>query len=272
MVKRIMYGILAFGILVGFVVFYARWFERSSIFFPRRTVEYNPDDILLPFEDVHFRAADGVRLNGWFIPAKDPRGTLIICHGNAGNIGHRLDIIRIFNELGLNVFVFDYRGYGRSGGRPSEQGTYLDARAAYEYLLSREDVDKNRVIVYGKSLGGSVAVHLALKADIRAVISNSAFTSTADMAGELYPFLPVKHFVTMKYDTFSRIGDLDVPKLIIHSEEDEIVPFRHGERLFEQAAEPKEFYRMRGGHNDAIFIYEEEFKRRVHLFLENIGL
>ena len=267
-----MYTVLFVGLFIGVVVVYARWMERSSIYYPRREVEATPDEIDLRFEDVYFTSSDGVKLNGWFIPAENPRGTVLVCHGNAGNIGHRLDKIRIFNELGLNVFIFDYRGYGRSAGSPSEKGTYLDARAAYDHLMSRDDIDKEKIVVYGKSLGGAIAIDLATRVPVRAVISNSAFTSTVDMAKGMYPFLPVKYFVSMKYDTISKVGRLKAPKLIIHSGEDEIVPFRHGERLFEAAAEPKEFYRMRGEHNDSIYVYEEEFKRNIHLFLESVGI
>jgi len=267
-----MYSILFLGLFIGFVVVYARWMERSSIYYPSREVEYTPGDIDLAFEDIYFTASDGVRLNGWFIPAEEPRGTVMICHGNAGNIGHRLDKIRIFNDLGLNIFIFDYRGYGRSAGSPSEKGTYLDAAAAYDYVISRDDVDKEKLVLYGKSLGGAIAVDLAAKAEARALISNSAFTSTVDMARGIYPFLPVRHFVSMKYDTISKIGQIEMPKLIIHSSQDEIVPFSHGEKLFEASSEPREFYSMRGGHNDAVYVYEEEFKRRIHLFLENNGI
>ena len=273
-VKKIMCYFLAFIIAILFIVLCVRWFERSSIYFPYRTIESTPDAVGLRYDDVYFKTSDGVRLNGWFIPASDPpRATVLFCHGNAGNISHRFDTIRIFNDLGLNVFIFDYRGYGRSKGLPSEKGTYLDALAAYEYLLTRKDVDKKRIVVYGKSLGGAVGVELAAKTGVCAVISDSAFTSTIDIGKEVYPFLPLKLFITMKYDTLSRIGELSVPVLVIHSEEDEIIPFHHGQKLFEEAAEPRKFHRMRGGHNDAIIIYGDEFKEGIDVFLtENCKL
>ncbi len=268
MLKKLLFYILVTISAAAFVVLYARWFERSSIYFPSGYIEATPASIDLPFEDVYFKTSDGVTLNGWFIPAGTlPRATVLFCHGNAGNISHRLDIIRMFHDLGLNVFIFDYRGYGRSGGWPSEEGTYLDALAAYDHLLAEKGIDKDRIVVYGKSLGGSVAVDLASKVNVRAVICDSVFTSTVDMGKEIYPFLPVELIVTMKYDALSRIGKLSAPKLIIHSEEDEIVPFSHGEKLFKNSTEPKELYRMRGGHNDAIFIYWDEFKERIDGFL-----
>jgi fermentation-respiration switch protein FrsA (DUF1100 family) len=268
LLKKIMLYVLGLIALVLFIILYARWFEWSSIYFPYKVIELTPASIGLKYEDVYFRTPDGARLNGWFIPdGSSPRATVLFCHGNAGNISHRLDIIRIFNELGLNVFIFDYRGYGRSSGLPTEKGTYLDALAAYDYLLTRKNMDKEKILVYGKSLGGAVGVELATKRRVCAVISDSTFTSTVDMGKEIYPFLPLKSFIRMKYDTLSKIGGLSVPVLIIHSEDDEIVPFHHGEKLFEEAAEPKKLYRMHGGHNDAIIIYADEFQKGIGVFL-----
>ena len=265
------YAFLTIAVVAG-VIFYLRWFERHNIFFPTRKIELRPDYIGLTYEDVYFNSNHGVRLNGWFIPASRSSPTILLCHGNAGNIGHRLGIIRIFNRLNLNVFIFDYRGYGQSSGRPSEKGIYLDARAAYDYLVSRSDIDKDKIIFYGKSLGGAVAVDLASRINPCAVIIESAFTSTLDIARELYPFLPVRLMVTMKYDTLSKIRGLTAPKLIIHSLDDEIVPFHHGRRLFEDAAGPKQFYQMSCGHNEAVSEAEDEFAERIDKFLSAYGI
>jgi fermentation-respiration switch protein FrsA (DUF1100 family) len=255
------------------LLLYLRWFERSNIFFPIRHIEATPDSIALAYEDVTFKTSDGVDLNGWFIPSSgEARGTILICHGNAGNISHRLHIIRLFHDMDLNVFIFDYRGYGKSQGWPSEKGMYLDAKGSYEYLVNRDDVNAERVIIYGKSIGGVVAVDLAAGTNPKLLISNSAFTSTRDMAKEIYPFLPAKLFITQEFDAYSKIGGINAPKLIIHSTEDEIVPFSHGERLFEQAGQPKEFYVMYGGHNDAIFEYESEFVKGIDDFLRKYGI
>lgn len=265
------YAFLTIVIVAG-VIFYLRWFERHNIFFPTRKIELRPDYIGLTYEDLYFNSPDGVRLNGWFIPASRSSPTILLCHGNAGNIGHRLGIIRIFNRLNLNVFIFDYRGYGQSSGRPSEKGLYLDARAAYDYLISRSDIDKDKIIFYGESLGGAIAVDLASRVDPCALITEGTFTSTLDIARELYPFLPVRLAVTMKYDTLSKIKDLTAPKLIIHSLDDEIVPFDHGRRLFEDAPEPKQFYQMSGGHNEAVSEAEDEFAERIDKFLSAYGI
>ena len=255
-----------FAIAIALLLIWAcmRYLERRSIYYPARKLESTPAAVGLDYEDVFFEASDGIRLNGWFIPARGAEALLLFCHGNAGNISHRLEIIEIFNKIGLNVFIFDYRGYGKSEGRPSEKGTYLDAMAAYDYLISRQT---HPIVIYGKSLGAVIAVDLAQKVKAAALIIESAFTSTLDMASEIYPFLPVRFMVRMKYGALSKIKNIDVPKLIIHSKDDEIIPFRHGQRLFEAANEPKEFYQMRGGHNEATLMAPDEFGSKIEAFL-----
>jgi len=260
-------------LLVLILVFASGWVEKHNIYFPERKIEHTPEDIGLSYKDIYFKTSDNVELNGWFIPTgRQPRATVLLCHGNAGNIGNRLDMIRILNSLDLNVFIFDYRGYGISAGLVSEKGTYLDALAAYEELKKTSGVDINKVILYGRSLGGAVAMDLATRKDPLALISDGTFTSTSAMAKEIYPFLPAKFLISTKYDSLSKISSIKVPKLIIHSTEDEIVSFHHGKELYEKASEPKELYRMRGGHNDGIAEYEEEFKYRVDKFLKDIGV
>ena len=262
-------------VLIGAVIFfffYFRWLERKQIYFPTREVELTPEAIGLCFEDVYFNASDGVMLNGWFIPAINSETTLIFCHGNGGNISHRLGSIAIFNRLGLSVFIFDYRGYGRSDGRPSEEGTYLDGRAAYDYVVGRKGVNCDKILLYGESLGGAIAYELAATAKVSAVITQGTFSSIVDMGKAIYPFLPVRLLVRTEYDTVSKVAKVKVPKLIIHSVDDEIVPFEQGRKLFSHACEPKEFYEMRGGHNDAIFAYESEFCKRLSDFLSKYGL
>jgi fermentation-respiration switch protein FrsA (DUF1100 family) len=272
MVKKIMMNILIVIAAILFLILYARWFERSNVYFPYRSVESTPELVGLPYEDIYFQTEDGVKINAWFVPAAGtPRATVLFCHGNAGNIGHRLEIISMLHDLGLNVFIFDYRGYGRSKGFPSEKGTYLDALAAYNYLKARDDVDAEKIIVHGKSLGGNIAVDLATKVSPRAVITESAFTSIGDIGQEVYPFLPIRLITTMKYDSLSKIDKLNMPKLVIHSEDDEIIPFHHGQKLFDKANEPKELYRMRGSHNEAIFVYRDEYLERIDGFLKEKG-
>ncbi|MFC1658925.1 alpha/beta hydrolase, partial [Candidatus Omnitrophota bacterium] len=242
-----------------FAFFYFRHFERRGIYYPTKEITFTPAEAGMQYEDIFFKTQDSLQLNGWFIPADKPRATLLFCHGNAGNIGHRVEIARIFNQLNLNVFIFDYRGYGRSQGVPSEQGLHEDARSAFYYLLSRDDIDRQAIIIYGKSIGANVAVQLASKTKAAALIAESGFTSAYDMARKLFPYLPVKWMITVQFNALAAIKDIATPKFVIHSRDDEIVPFWMGRKLFESAPEPKEFYEMRGTHNQAIFTAGQEY-------------
>ena len=161
-------------IFLSFTFFYLRYFEKKGIYYPTRDIIFSPADAGIKYEDIFFKTDDGLTLNGWFILTEQPRGTLLFCHGNAGNISHRVEIIKIFNQLNLNVFIFDYRGYGRSQGNPSEQGLYKDAQAAFKYLLSRRDIDREAIVIYGKSIGANVAIELASKVRAAALISEGA--------------------------------------------------------------------------------------------------
>jgi hypothetical protein len=194
-------------------------------------------------------------------------GTLLYCHGNAGNISHRVPTIAELSRLGLNILIFDYRGYGRSEGAPSEKGLYMDARAAYEYLIGREDIDPGRIAILGKSLGASVAIDLASRVEAACLIADGGFSSAGDMAGRIFPFLPARRFISVGFDSEAKIKDIRIPKLIIHSRDDELVPFDLGEKLYRAAADPKEFHAMRGGHNEAIYMEENNYYGRIGEFL-----
>jgi len=258
---------LAIFIFLVFIFAYLKYFEKKGIYFPTEEIILTPADAGLKYEDIFFGTEDGLSLNGWFIPSQNPRGTLLFCHGNAGNISYRIEIIQIFNKLNLNVFIFDYRGYGKSQGRPSEEGLYRDVRAAYNYLLSREDIDKEKIVIYGKSIGANVAINLASKVEAAALIADGGFTSAYDMCRKLFPHLHIKWIIAVKYDAESDIKSVSIPKLIIHSRDDEIIPFKLGRKLFEAAPEPREFYEMQGTHNEAIFIQREEYSSRIDSFL-----
>ena len=243
-----------------------RYFEYKSIFYPARFIAATPAAIGLPFEDVFIKTRDNVTINGWLVKSSTGRGTLIFCHGNAGNIGDRLEKIQLFHQTGFNILIIDYRGYGRSRGRPDEDGIYRDAVAAYDYLRAREDIDHSRVIGYGESLGGAVIVDLAAQRDLAALIIHSSFTSAADMAKTIYPFIP-SFLLGTKLDSAAKISKIAAPKLFIHSRADEIVPFRLGERLYQAAARPKEFLEVSGGHNDTPDEALEKMAREIIAFL-----
>jgi fermentation-respiration switch protein FrsA (DUF1100 family) len=264
MISRISLIILIGGV---FIFGYLRYFEKKGIYYPTKEIVFTPADIGLKYKDIFFETEDNLKLNGWFIPIDNPRGTLLFCHGNAGNISHRIEIIEIFHKLGLNVFIFDYRGYGKSQGNPSEEGLYKDAQAAYQYILSRQDIDKKRIVIYGKSIGANIATDLASKVEAAAFISEGGFTSAYDMGRRLFPYLPIRWIITVKFNALEKIRNISAPKLIIHSRDDEIVPFEMGEKLFAAAAQPKEFYQMQGTHNEAIFAVREEYSSRIDSFL-----
>jgi fermentation-respiration switch protein FrsA (DUF1100 family) len=231
-----------------------RWFENSRVYRPTRRLEATGGELGRPFEDVFFKTSDGVELNGWFYAAttNSPRARLAIlnCHGNGGNISHRLGLYRALLELGANVFSFDYRGYGASQGKPCEEGTYLDAQAAYHWLRKKGFAGRHS-IVYGESLGGGIASELCLREETGGLILQSTFTSIPDLGVELYPWLPVRLLSTIKYDTRSKLPRLKIPVLVMHSPEDGLIGFRHSQENFSAANEPKFFCELRGRHSDA---------------------
>jgi len=215
----------------------------------------------MDFEDVVFKTDDGLHLNGWYIPAENSQFTVLFCHGNGGNIMHRLDSMNIFYNLGLNCFIFDYRGYGNSEGKPGEDGTYLDAEAAYEWLTKEKKISPNDIIIFGRSLGGSIATQLASKVQARALIIESTFTSYVDIGRKFYPYMPVRLFARFGYRTIDYIKDVHCPVMIIHSRSDDIVPFEFGLELYEVANEPKEFAEIFGSHNEGFLVSREIYKK-----------
>ena len=246
-----------------------RYLERNTLYYPMKEIVTTPGIVGLDYEEVYFKTDDNKRLHGWFIPNDDARFTIIFTHGNAGNISHRIEKIDMLHRLGLGIFIFDYRGYGKSEGRPSEKGLYKDVEAAYKYLTKKRGISGEDIIAYGESMGGVVAIHLAHKANVRAVITEEAFTSIRDMARTAYPFLP--HFIfSSRFDALPKIKDVEAAKLIIHSIGDEIVPFRMGKRLFEAAGPPKKFLELRGSHNTAFLDSRKEFIAGIKAFLEDL--
>ncbi|TAN36231.1 MAG: alpha/beta hydrolase [Verrucomicrobia bacterium] len=244
-----------------------RLFEWKSLYFPRVNVECTPAVLGLAFEDITLVTEDGVQLSGWWVPHPQARGTIIHCHGNAGNLGHRVDLAADLHRLGLNVFLFDYRGYGRSHGWPSERGLYRDARAAYEFVRAQYgNAEQPPILVHGQSLGAAVAAQLAHDKPVRGLILESAFTSVPDMAQQLYPLLPLHLLCAARYDVRAKVHHLAVPKLIAHSAEDEMVPYAMSRQLFEAAAPPKRFVTLGGGHNDGT--WSDEYRQVLREFVD----
>ena len=252
-------GVLFIAYLGWAVMLYIM--QPKFLYGPVREVAYTPGELGLVFEDVAFKSSDGLQLSGWYMPAKSSEFTVLFCHGNGGNIAHRLDSINIFHDLGLNCFIFDYRGYGNSEGAPCEEGTYLDAGAAYKWLREEKKISPDNIIIFGRSLGGSIAAQLASKVKARALVIESAFTSYIDIGKKFYPYMPVRWFARFSYRTIDYIKNVDCPVMLIYSRNDDIVPFEFGPELYEAANEPKEFVEILGSHNDGFLVSGEIYKK-----------
>jgi len=263
-------GKLALVLLVAFLMLH--WFELRLTYYPTRPLVTSGADLERAWEDVNFTASDGVKLNGWFFPADTHSSrahrAVLICHGNGGNISHRLELCDALLETGVSVFVFDYRGYGRSEGKPTEAGTYLDAQAAYGWLREKGFWGTN-IIAFGESLGGGVASELAVRETVGGLVLQSTFTSVTDLGAELYPFLPVRTLGRIRYDTRSKLPDIHVPVLVMHSRGDSIIPFHHAERNFAAANEPKWLHELHGDHNDGI-VDPVQFRAALEKLLQQV--
>jgi fermentation-respiration switch protein FrsA (DUF1100 family) len=246
--------------------------EHSLIYFPTRAHDLAPADLGLTAEEAPLTTEDGVRLHAWFLPARDSRLTVLFASGNAGNISHRLDRVRLLQwHLGADVLLFDYRGYGRSQGSPDEAGTYADARAAWRHLTETRGIPAETLVLFGESLGSAVVLDLAISHPCRALVLESPFTSIRDMAAAVVPFLPVGPLLRTRYDNLAKIPRLRVPLLVLHGEADEVVPFTQGRRLFAAAPEPKRFFPIPGaGHNDTYVTGGEAYWRTLAAFLDTL--
>ena len=239
--------------------------QGKLLYYPQvgREIQSTPRDHGLDYQSLTLATLDGERLDAWFVPKAQARASVLILHGNAGNISHRLDSIAMFHRLGYSVLIFDYRGYGRSTGQLSEEGLYRDAQTAWDYLARQRGIPPQRIILFGESLGGGVATWLA------ALVLSSAFTSVPELAADLYPWLPAKWLVRLRYDSRAALAKINCPVLIAHSPDDEIVPFRHGQALFATAAEPKIFLPLAGGHNDGFIFMRPAWVEVLADFLRN---
>jgi fermentation-respiration switch protein FrsA (DUF1100 family) len=246
-------------------------FETRFIYFPSRAHEVTPKELGLAFEDLTLTTEDGVRLHAWFLPVPKARWTVLVSHGNAGNICHRLDRALLLQaRLGASVLLYDYRGYGRSEGSPDEAGTYRDARAACHWLVRNGKTRTDRLVLFGESLGSAMALDLALSEPAAALVLESPFTSVPDMARTTI-FYPLAPFVRTRYDNLGKIGRLRLPLLVLHGDRDSIVPFALGRRIFEAAPDPKRFYAIPGAdHNDTYIAGGDAYWKTLASFLEGL--
>ena len=265
--KLFLLAIMTLGIISVYVYF----MQSRMLYYPNmpgRELTTTPADIGLEYQNVNLTTEDGIELHGWFIPVDNPHRTLLFFHGNAGNISHRLESIELFHRLGVSVFIFDYRGFGQSAGSPTEQGTYLDAQAAWSYLTQTRALDADGIIVFGRSLGGAIATWLASRHTPAILILESTFTSVPAMARRFYPFLPVSLLSRFQYNSLALVKNLACPLLIAHSRDDEIIPYEEGRQLFIAAPEPKQFLEMRGGHNDGFIVSGPAYKSGLRAFID----
>jgi fermentation-respiration switch protein FrsA (DUF1100 family) len=256
------------GLLLGLWLM-LRWFEHSQVYHPTHSFVANAGELGRPYEDAVFTAVDGTKLHGWFFPgttnSPHSRQVIIVCHGNGGNISHRVDLCGTLLETGVSVLSFDYRGYGRSEGRPSEAGTYADAEAAYDWLRGKGFAPEH-VIAYGESLGGGVATELAVRRPTGGLILQSTFTSIPAIGAELFPWLPVKWLSRIQYATSRKLPSIKVPVLVMHSKDDGMIAYHHAETNFAAANQPKLFCEINGNHNYPL-MNRSRFMRGIEDFL-----
>lgn len=271
MLKSAIHILLLALLALAALALWLRFNEQRMIYFPERAIALTPRQQGMKYEDVWLAAADGVRLNGWFMPSAQPSGlTVLLLHGNAGNISHRFDKYAIFHGLGWDVFALDYRGYGNSGGEPSEEGLYQDARAAYRYLVEQRGVDTHKLLVYGESLGVAVAADLLSQVAAAGLILEEGFTSAPDAGQQMYPFLPMRWLMRTRFDTLGKMGRINAPLLIFHSRDDEFFPMRHAQALLAAARAPKRLVELRGGHNDAFVQSGEIYRDALRQFADTL--
>ncbi|MGZ5227757.1 MAG: alpha/beta hydrolase [Burkholderiales bacterium] len=245
-------------------------FQDRLIYYPQvgRSVRTTPAARGIAYDEVALRTDDGETLNAWWIPTPESRGVALLLPGNAGNISHRIDYAIMFRGLRFSTLLVDYRGYGKSTGKPSEEGTYSDADTAWRWLTETHRIPGRDIVVYGESLGGGVSSWLASRYRPRALVLASTFTSALDLGAELYWFLPVRMISRFRYDTLTRLATVQAPVLVIHSRADEIVPYAHGERLYAAANAPKAFLEISGGHNDSAVFMRSEWVEALGAFLD----
>lgn len=255
----------AFVVILAYVFF----FQNRFIYYPTHEFDVLPEQAGLACEDVWIDVAPGEHIYGWYLAGQSEKRTVLFLHGNGGNIGHRIPHLQFLQSLGSPVLIIDYRGYGRSKGKPSEANLYSDAEAAYRWLSKEKELRADQIVLFGESIGGAVAIELALKLPCSGVILESSFTSLRDMARRVFAFLPTGLLLRSHFDSLDKIGRLSCPVLVTHSPQDDIVPFEMGEKLYAAANPPKRFVRLIGGHNDRDYLNNADYRQAIQSFLTN---
>ena len=268
--KKIMGSVLLIGCVVYLGLCLGLYFlQERLVFLHSSTVVKTPQAAGLVYENDFLRAGDA-RIHAWYVPAKNARLSILFCHGNAGNISHRLETLSLLNSLGVNVLIFDYSGFGLSNGKASEVQTYRDVEAAWRFLIEDKVTDPASIVLFGRSLGGAVATWIAAKEKPGALILESTFISIIAMGKKLYPIIPVRLLARVRYDSSELIEKVKSPKLFIHSPDDEIIPFKHGVTLYNKAKEPKTFVEIRGNHNSGFLDSGRNYTVPLQSFLRKV--
>ncbi len=256
------------------LIFYLAFRQKQLIFLPTHTYPTrSPKEVGIEFEEHFYQFPNGDTIHLWFISAQNPtQETILFCHGNSGNLGNRLEIIKTLYNLGLNILIFDYRGYGASKGAIGEKTTYQDAEAMLNFLKEKKGITESHIIAYGRSLGGGVATEIAFRhPNIKGLILDSTFTSLPDIAQHYYPYIPVRWVLNHRYENIRKIKKITLPKLIIHSQEDEVIPISHAHRLYKAAKPPKYLLILpKGTHTNCFMVSRKEYLSGITEFLSNI--
>ncbi len=248
------------------IMFYIYFNQDKMVFYPIEDFSMLPSQVGLTYEDVEIKIDESVTIHGWFFPSDDSTNSkvVLLCHGNAGNISNRLETAKYLHDLGVAVFMFDYREYGKSTGQATEEGVYLDGVASFNWLTESKKYNDQDIVIFGRSLGGAVAIELAGRVHSGGLVVESSFTTVGDLGQKLFPFFPIKSLIRYSFNSVEKIAKLHVRKLITHSPDDELIPFAMGEKLFAVAAEPKQFVRLSGGHNSRTYFEDSEYKSALN--------
>ena len=244
--------------------------QRNLVFIPSKNLAVTPSNMKLAYDDITIPVEDSDIVHGWFIPSAIPSDKVVLfCHGNAGNISHRLETIWLLHQLGINSLFFDYRGFGQSTGVPDEKGVYADALACYNWLVRTKQYKPENIFLFGRSLGGAVAIDLSTKVPSAGLIVESSFTSASDVAQKIFPYFPIRALLRVSFNSLDKIPQVTTPVLVTHSPEDDIIPFEMGEKLFAVAVSPKRFFAFTGRHNDRIYLQDSAY---IAVLSEFLGL
>lgn len=267
-IKKILISAIIIILLLYIIVTLLLYlFQNKIIYHPNKTITQTPASIGLGYKRVNFKSIDGIKLSGWFIPAQKERGIVLFCHGNAWNISSFMDTIKLYNKLDLSFFIFDYRGFGESDGFPSEYGTYLDADGAWHYLTESLEIPADKIIYIGRSLGGSIVANLATIHKPKLLILESTFTSLKNIGSDLFPIFPVRYLLSYEYPTVEYLKKINIPILIVHSKQDELISINHGRILFKNASQPKEFLQINGNHDNGYITSGNLYKNGIDNFI-----